>query len=124
MNEISKNDISITIDLIQNGIRIHKPVYRLLGSPKYLQLLIDPASKILALCPVSYYGDQCHKIRTNRMHSSNSYEIYSIALVKKLCSIEAKFSSGYSYSVKGFYLSDKNIVLFSLDKAVKIERES
>lgn len=72
---------TIAIDLKKYRIRIHKATIHLLGDPKYIQLLVKPASSQVAIRAIEKetHGDQNFKVDSKTMKSDNSYEIYTTA---------------------------------------------
>ena len=98
MEEV-KNPITMAVDLKKYGIRIHKTVFRMIGEPKNIQLLVNPTAKSVAIRAVSepYSRDQTHRINKRRMRSDSSYEIYSKDFVKKLCMVVGGLDEGYGY---------------------------
>lgn len=123
MEEI-KNPITMAVDLKKYGIRIHKTVFRMIGEPKNIQLLVNPTAKSVAIRAVSesYSRDQTHRINKRRMRSDSSYEIYSKDFVKKLCMVVGGLDEGYGYRLTGRIIPEENMAVFSLNTIQRFER--
>lgn len=119
-----KNPITMAVDLKKYGIRIHKTVFRMIGEPKNIQLLVNPTAKSVAIRAVSesYSRDQTHRINKRRMRSDSSYEIYSKDFVKKLCMVVGGLDEGYGYRLTGRIIPEENMAVFSLNTIQRFER--
>ena len=73
------SEVTLAVDTKKYGIRIHKALFRQLGSPSQIQLLVNPEAKLVAIQPVEKGtpGKQGHRIVASRMQSERSYELYS-----------------------------------------------
>lgn len=66
----------LSIDLKKSLIRIHRNTLRLLGDPDYIQLLINPNSKMIAIKAGDKRDYLAHKVRKYRFETGYSYELY------------------------------------------------
>ena len=82
----NKQSVSITIDIKNNRIRIHKLGLHLLQDPKHIQILVNPTKRKLAIKPAT--KDTPHmqtiKIENKALPSDNCVEIYSASLCQTL----------------------------------------
>ena len=46
------SEVTLAVDTKKYGIRIHKALFRQLGSPSQIQLLVNPEAKLVAIQPV------------------------------------------------------------------------
>lgn len=124
MTDKNNQQLTIAVDMKRYGLRIHKPCYRMLGEPKYIQLLVNPDEMVVAIRGVerALTRDSIHKINEKRMYSDHSYEIYSRSFVKKLCEVVDGLDEGYSYRLIGEGVPSQKTVVFSLKTLQKIER--
>lgn len=85
MSESGNVAVTMAVDTKKYGIRIHKALFRQLGEPRYIQLLVNPDDGVVAIQTVEkeMSGGQTHRIVEKRMHSENSYEIYSRPFIRK-----------------------------------------
>ena len=113
----------IAIDLKKYRIRIHKTTIHLLGDPKYIQLLVNPASSQVAIRAVEKEtrNDQNHKVNMSQMKSDNSYEIYSRSFITKLCDIVGGLEPNFTYRLSGEIIQSQRAALFSLKTISRVE---
>ena len=106
----------MAIDTKKYGIRIHKVLFRQLGEPRYIQLLVNPEKRIVAIQTVEkgLSGGQTHHIVEKLMHSGNSYEIYSRPFIRKLREVDPSIEDGCSYRLTGNVISCMNTAVFPL----------
>jgi len=115
MRETENNPVSLSLDMKKNRIRIHKATLHLLGDPLYIQLLVNPEERIVAIRSVerSVSGDQTHKVSQKTLHSSNSIEIYSRSFIDKLRSVTDNLGDDSLYRMEGKVISSENLAVFS-----------
>jgi len=124
MEEATKSVITLVVDLKKYRIRIHKNVLRLIGEPHYIQLLVNPIAKTVAVRGVekNYAKDQTHRIDRRKMNSDNSYEIYSKDFVQTLCKVVGGLDEGYGYWMSGAVVPKEKLALFFMDTIQRFER--
>ena len=52
MGQYACSEVTLAVDTKKYGIRIHKALFRQLGSPSQIQLLVNPEAKLVAIQPV------------------------------------------------------------------------
>lgn len=116
----SNTSTSVSIDLKKSRIRIFKTTIHALGDPKYIQLLVNPKNKTVAIRSVEKEtaGDQAHRVR---LVSRDSYEIYSTPFVSKLYEIVGGLDPQYSYRMVGEIVPSQKLAVFSLNTLVRNE---
>lgn len=114
--------ISMTIDLKQNRLRIYKTVLYQLGQPKYIQLLVNPARRIIAVRRVdqAVSGDLTHKVN---LTSKNSVDISSTSFLNELCGVVGGLDHHFSYRLSGTVLASERIAIFPLQTITRIEEQ-
>ena len=124
MGESSAAQVTMSVDMKKYGVRIHKALFRQLGEPRYIQLLVNPEKRIVAIQTVEkeISGGQTHRIIEKRMHSENSYEIYSRSFVEKLREVDPRIEAGCSYRLTGNVISSMNTAVFPLETLRRVER--
>lgn len=125
MNVPSNASVTIAVDTKRYGIRIHKALFRQLGEPKYIQLLVNPYEGIMAIQTVEQElsGDQTHRIVEKRMSSEKSYEIYSKSFIRKLREVEPRIEDGSTYRLWGNLIPSLKVAVFSLKTLQRTERQ-
>jgi len=120
MNDCTKHEIAISVDLKKHRIRIYKTTLMLLGFPKYIQLLINPKSMLIAVVGTDKKSRDSHRVSLSVLQSYNSYELYSTQLIDKLCELVRGLDTNYTYKLSGDYFENANIAVFSLKTMQRI----
>lgn len=120
---MSEEKITMAIDTKKYGIRIHKGLFRQLGEPRNIQILVNPAERRIAIQAASndYSGGRTHRIREKRMQSDHSYEIYSRVLVRKLQELAPEIEENHDYRLTGEAVPSRKLAIFSLDSLQRID---
>lgn len=124
MNDVSCTTVTIAVDTKKYGIRIHKALFRQLGKPRHIRLLVNPVEGVVAIQTVEkeMSGDQAHRIREKQMQSESSYEIYSRPFIQKLCEMEPDIKEGCSYRLSGNIIPALKTAVFSLRTLQRMDR--
>ena len=117
--------ITIAIDLKKSRIRIHKSLLHMMGDPKYIQLLVNPNNKYVAIRALKQNEphENSERIRPIDMMAENSIEFYSKYFIQKLCELVDELDTDYSYRLMGTIVPTHNMAVFSLDTLTPIEKE-
>ena len=92
-------------------IRIHKQTLRLLDNPGYIQLLVNPEQKTIAIKVCNASAQQVHKILYK---PSVECDLYSKELMYQLNTVCPELISGYTYRLFGKLLPEKGVALFQM----------
>ncbi len=126
MNDLSyQQETAITLDLKKNRIRIYKAALNSLGNPSFIQLLIEPHRKLIAIRAVDqvFNGDQSHKVTLNKLAPDNSYELYSRSLIMNIGNVLGGLDKSYAYRITGSLLPNQKILVFPLKSITRIENQ-
>ena len=120
---MSETKITMAIDTKKYGIRIHKGLFRKLGEPRNIQLLVNPTERRVAIQTASndYSGGRTHRITEKRMQSDHSYEIYSREFIQKLRELAPEIEENHAYRLTGDVIDSLKIAIFSLDTLQQID---
>jgi hypothetical protein len=118
MNDISNGNPVIFIDQKKFRIRIHRNTLHMLGDPAFIQLLVNPESRTLAIRPAAGADTLAHRVLWKKLGDKQSCELHSSHLIHKLQSICAGWKYGTSYRLFGEMLHSENIVLFDLQRSL------
>lgn len=123
MNERCLAAIQLSLDCKKNRLRIHKATFPLIGNPKYLQLLVNPEAKQLALRGVDRELKQCTTIKiTYRKGSPDStYELYSNELISELKQLFPDLNPSTTHHLPGRIYPDEQLVVFSLTEITPVK---
>ena len=124
MSDMGNAGVTMAVDTKKYGIRIHKALFRQLGEPRYIQLLVNPDDGAVAIQTVEkeMSGGHTHRIVEKRMHSENSYEIYSRPFIRKLCEVEPGIEDGGAYRLTGNVIPALKVAVFSLKTLQRMDR--
>ncbi len=115
--------VPITIDFKQNRIRIHRAMLKSLNSPKYIQLLVNPDKKHIAIrgLKVAVPGDQSEKIKPQEFMNDSSYELKSKSFLTKLHQFLDSPDPAYTYRLTGTIVSELNMAIFSTKTLTRVD---
>lgn len=102
---------AITLDLKKQRIRIHSNTLQLLNNPAYIDLLVNPDRRILAVRASKKGYPFSHKIIYS---PQQDHELYSKVLLKQLRLLHPGMKSNSTYRLCGRFLPDKDLVLFEM----------
>ena len=124
MSEVSNANVTMSVDTKRYGIRIHKALFRQLGEPRHIQLLVNPGEGMVAIQTVEkeMSGGQTHRIVEKRMQSESSYEIYSRSFIRKLREVEPGIEDGGAYRLTGNMIPSLKVAVFSLKTLQRTDR--
>lgn len=116
--------VTLSVDLKKYRIRLHRVTYRLIGNPRYIQLLVNPKDKVVAVRGVNKAtkNDQAYWINKAKMESDKSFDIYSRSFVEKLWELTDGLEDGCSYRLNGRVYIDTNTAVFPLSTLQRVER--
>lgn len=108
----------VSIDLKRNCIRIHRLTLHLLGDPEYIQLLINPETRKIALRPTVKQDYLAHHVRPSLLKTKNCYELYSTDLMNTLRKFDCGWKCNCAYRIYGIMDHQQSIALFSMNDTV------
>lgn len=114
---------TLSIDLKYNLIRIHKATLNALEHPEYIQLLVNPYDRSIAIMKGVSTDKLAHHVRYDRIKKGQSYELYSTILLNNLMSISNQCETMKAYHIYGNYLPKYRLVKFSIDNCVAYGNE-
>ena len=116
MNETSSKT-TLGMDVARNRIRINRSVLRAIGNPAYVQLLINPESRIMAIRAVdrAKEGDQTYRMPKPAEDEERQAVITSKTFMTKLTETFPDLCTGRSVQLSGIIVPSERITLFSID---------
>ena len=95
-------------------LRVHKKTLEMLGNPEYIQVLVNPTSKTVAI-RVSDRNDPL-ALRVNTKYlKKDYYELNSIELLRALSLVNEGFNAGRTYRVYGEMSDHNRVAVFKVD---------
>lgn len=121
MEENSRNDIqgkyNISINYRADTVRIHKQTIDILGTPRFVQFMINPDTKILYVQGTNTRSLNCLEVPSAEFRKRNQYTLHGRYFIKKLSDL-AGWSLDCPHILQGEYDKDYNIVSFNLEEAI------
>lgn len=121
MNE--PQEIVLSLDCKKSRIRMHKAMLPLIGNPKYVQLLLCPDTKEVALRGVDSKLPHCEtvRIRDCKDAAGYSYELYSNSFIAALQALADIPDPNTTYHLPGRIFPSQRAAVFSLRKIVAVK---
>ena len=121
MSEQTQQQVTIAVDLKKYRIRIHRNTLSLLGTPTYMQLLVSPSAKMMAIQGVDTRTRFTHRVNLSALRPDNSYEIYSSLFVSQLLALVTDLDAKCTYRLTGEIIAEENAAVFPLSTLQKVE---
>lgn len=121
MDDNNKVSAAISVDIKKSRIRIYRTTLTQLGLPKYIQLLVNPNDRMIAVRGLDKRCRESHIVSFSHMRTDYSYELYSKELITTLMSLLQDLDGNCTYKLTGEVYSDSKVALFSLDTIQKFE---
>lgn len=120
----TSNVPALSIDFRRNRIRVHRKTLRLLGSPDYIQLLVNPADGVIALRRLEQPEPQHFKVNWEVLARRNCFDIHSMSFIRKLQQCCKNLPQDRTYRIKGRYIPAYEIARFCLKDAKPVNTDS
>lgn len=121
MSEQTQQQVTIAVDLKKYRIRIHRNTLALLGTPKYIQLLVSPSAKMMAIQGVATRTRFTHRVNLSALRPDNSYEIYSSLFVSQLLALVTDLDAKCTYRLTGEIITEENAAVFPLNTLQEVD---
>lgn len=121
MSEQTQQQVTIAVDLKKYRIRIHRNTLALLGTPKYIQLLVSPSAKMMAIQGVDTRTRFTHRVNLSALRPDNSYEIYSSLFVNQLLALVTDLDAKCTYRLTGEIITEENAAVFPLNTLQEVD---
>ncbi len=113
----------MSIDFKKGRIRIYKKTLRMMGSPDYLQLLINPKDGVIAIRRLEQPSGQFIKVNWEALGRRNSLEVHLTNFLDKVRACCMSWPQDRTYRIDGKYIADYELARFSLSDAVLVSSE-
>ena len=117
----NRNEVSLSIDMKKSRLRIHKTTLNLLGEVGYIQLLMNPKSKVLAVRGSETRYKDSHSLSRVRLNPDNCFELYSKSLIETIMSLLPELDRDCTYRIPGEAHPGENTAFFPLRMMQKVE---
>lgn len=116
-----KGTASMAVDLRKYRIRIHKPTLASLGPPAFIQLLVNPTDKIIAVRGLDKRCKEAHVVSFTRLKPDDTFELYSKQLVLTLMSLLPELNGDCTYRLTGEIRPQNRTAFFPLSTIRRVE---
>lgn len=117
----NKITAAISVDIKKSRIRVYKTTLAQLGLPKYIQLLVNPSERKIAIRGLDKRCKESHAVSFSHMRTDYSYELYSKELITNLMHVFPDIEPDGTYKLTGEVFAENKVAMFSLDTLVKLE---
>ena len=117
----NKIPAAISIDIKKSRIRVYKTTLAQLGLPKYIQLLVNPSEKIIAIRGLDKRCKESHVVSFSHMRTDYSYELYSKELIANLINLFPDIETDSTYKLTGEVFVENKVALFPINTLYKVE---
>lgn len=114
MNRKTSSPPILCIDLKKSRIRIHRNTLHILGDPDYIQLLVNPQSKLIAIRACGKNDYLAHKVQNYQFENRKSYELYSRELLRTMLSVNCGWENNKIFRLYGMFDSHARVAQFSM----------
>ncbi len=120
----TENLIYLTISLRRNSFFINQNTVEKLGNPKYIQFLVNPKERTLAIMGTDEWlaGGSSNRVHPKLTKSGGVYEFFSMALLCKLADMIGLMDVRCNYRFLGEIDEQNRVAYFCADNLVRIER--
>lgn len=126
MTENTAQPVIMTIDCKKPRLRIHKSTIHQMGNPKYIQLMINPRHRRIALRGVDRHIPGQHEIRVDRQvaNTEDCVDWYSTHLIHELQTAFREIEHGCSYNLTGALIAKEKAAFFDISSLTLIEPDA
>ena len=115
--------LSLTIDGKKNRLRIAKPTMRILGEPAMVQLLYNPAERIILVRAAKEQTPGGQELFIHISKPGGDYDIYSSPFVQRIRAANPEMCDRCSYRFLGEAVEKEHMVVFPISTLKKIANE-
>ena len=112
---------SISVDLKNDRIRIHKNALHSIGDPDYVLLLVSPKDLTLAILRSNRTDPKAHRITKPNISEKKCCELYSRSLVRSLHDVCNDWQENRSYRLYGESIPNEGVVQFHMTDSNLVE---
>lgn len=111
----------VCIDLKKDRIRIHRTTLHMIGDPAFINLLVNPNSRTLAIRKAHRDDPLALRIRKNQLMDGNCVEFGCRELIHMLRSVDGIWSDNCSYRIYGECNRKESLAQFAIKDSVLVE---
>ena len=125
MNDIKPCKTTIGVDVARNRIRINRSTLRAIGNPRFVQLLVNTESRVVAIRATDKdeAREQTYKIPRSIANTDYPAVITSQSFMTLLKEAFPSLIPKNSYQLSGIIIPSERITLFSIDTMRIVQHE-
>jgi hypothetical protein len=113
----------LSIDPKWHRIRIHRQTLHLLGNPDYIQFLVNPHTKTIAIKPGIQQDRLAHRVKYYNSPDHMCYELHSAYLIRSLQKISHNLTDDRVYRIYGVFNTKDSVAQFPMDNLVMLQED-
>ena len=108
---------NISINYRTDKIQVYKQAIVVLGTPRFVQFLIDPDAKRLYMRGTNTRENNCLVVPPENARKKNGYVLHGQYFIKKISELVG-WSLDMPHILIGVYIPSQNAVVYDLSKAI------
>ena len=113
-------ELAMSIDFKHHRMRIHKKTLHAMGNPEYVQVLVAPEERALAIMPCGRSNPRSHRLHWERLANGQSFELHSKSLVRNLFELRGDWQGGHTYRIRGAFAAPNRGVVFNMAESTRV----
>lgn len=110
----------LSIDPKWHRIRIHRQTLHLMGDPSYIQFLVNPGTKTIAIKAGLKQDHLAHRVTYCSSPDHMCYELHSAYFIRSLQKISSNIADDKVYRIYGRFNYKEGIAQFPIENLVTI----
>lgn len=124
MKQANSLKATISVNIKDSLIMIHKNALRVLGNPEFIQILVNPEEKTIVVCRSIEADHLAHPVNPEIFtHPKKSLRIHSYTLLCGLHKIYPLWSRNSTYKISGKFIPNLNVIKFSMKDSIISSRD-
>ena len=114
----------LTLDFRRRRLRLYEKMLRLIGSPEYILLLVNPTERTMAITRSDSADLRAYRIQWSPFYIKRGHiELQSRSLMRNLLELCANCQANHAYRIYGECIPGEEIIQFDLAHRVMIGQE-
>lgn len=116
--QLKQTPAIMVFDMKYCCIRIHRKTLHMLNDPDFIQFLVNPKDKIIAIRPGKSTNALAERVKWDRINDNHCCcEMYSTSLVYQLQNLLPELDNMSSYRMEGKHFKKENLIAFKMSDA-------
>lgn len=115
---LSSDELYISIDMRRSSIRIYKKTLEKLHNPSFINILVNPEKKLMAIKPAPADNTLAERLHYRHETKQKYAELYSRTLINKIKLLCSSINEERSYQVNGYYSNSHMLITYDLNTMI------